>query len=419
MHATPLDLVSPQAALAVVVGLSMLAPVAAQADHAEAEKRLVSWEDVMGSGSTFQLYGFVRLDTPWSDSRFNDNQTPGYVQSEDASAPASIGAGENDGAFSIHPHMTRLGLDFESPTIASFGDPSLTGNIEIDFYGQNVDDSDSRSGLRMRKAYLKLDWEHWSLLAGQDWDLISPLYPIVNNDLVMWGAGNTGDRRPQLRLTRKDEVAGGELTAAFALGLAGAVASSNVEGGLRSGENSELPLFCSRIGWRRNTDSGGVFQAGVWGHYSRYEFDPAGGTATRDFEAWSAGLDLQVPIWEDRAWLLGELWIGDDLEDIRGGIFQGVNPTTGRTIGSRGGFAELGCKVSEHVSLHAGYSFDNPVDGDLSTGMRSDNRVLYFAVRHQFHSFRFGLEFLNWTTSYVGYGDGDANRVSGYIAYYF
>lgn len=411
--------VSRSTAWSAVCATLLAGALQAQSDHTAADKRIPTWSDLIGEGSQFKLYGFLRLDGQWSDSRFQDNQIPGFVQSEDPAAPSSIGAMENDGDFSMHSRLTRLGFDFKHDGINGLGNPELSGNVEVDFYNIGLGDSDSRSALRMRKAYLQLKWEEWSVLAGQTWDLISPLYPVVNSDLVMWGAGNLGDRRPQLRVERKSDLAGGTLTFTGGIGLAGAVSSVNVENSLQSGENSELPMFAARLGWSGKTDDGGSYQIGAWGHYSEDDYDPAGGTATRDFESWSAGVDFQVPLVDDTVWIKGEAWTGENLDDVRGGIFQGVNGTTGQGIGSTGGFAELGWKSSEHLTLHAGYSADDPDNGDLGTGMRANNRVMYAAARWKYDALRFGVEYLFWTTDYIGFDDGDSNRVAVFAAYYF
>ena len=90
--------------------------------------------------------------------------------------------------------MTRFGLNLGGGEVEAIGSPKLTGRIEVDFYGGPA--SDSRNMFRMRHAWTKLQWGNFLLLAGQTSDLISPLYPSVNADMLMWGTGNLADRRP-------------------------------------------------------------------------------------------------------------------------------------------------------------------------------------------------------------------------------
>ena len=418
MNPNALRVGTPIGLLPLLFSLS-LTGLASSQDNPAADE-LVSWSDLVKGNSKLKFYGFLRLDSQFDDSRFNDPQIPGYVRSEDKSAPGGVPAGvvadEDDAELAFHARLTRMGAEFGGLTLDGLGEPSVFGRIEMDFYNIGLGDSDSRNALRMRRAYLELDWGDWSLLAGQEWDLISPLYPAVNSDLVMWGAGNTGDRRPQVRLQNETALGDGVLKSQLGLGLAGAVSSPTVVGGLRSGENSSRPMVSARVGYQAE---GGI-GAGVWGHVARdeYDNDGAGPAGEETFESNSIGVDLSVPLAGDETWLKAEAWSGENLDDIRGGIFQGVN-AAGKEIGAKGGFAELGHKLSEHVTLSVGYSMDDPDDGDLDSFMRSKNEVAYATSVWKYGDVRFGLEYLNWTTDYIDLDSGEANRLVAWIALYF
>ena len=157
----------------------------------------MKWNDFSALGSRFQLYGFLRLDAYHDDSRPNNTQLPSFIKSEDPNAPAAFRAPINKDDFTMSAKLTRLGLNFFGPKVGGLGDAQVLGKLETDFY--NTSTTDSREALRIRVAYLQLKWTDFSLYAGQMWDVISPLQPIVNPDNVMWNAGNLGDRRPQLR----------------------------------------------------------------------------------------------------------------------------------------------------------------------------------------------------------------------------
>ena len=258
----------------------------------------------------------------------------------------------------------------------------------------------------------------WTLLAGQDWDVISPLNPVANNDIVHWGSGNLGDRRPQLTLRNSKEAGAGRIVTEAGVALAGAVSSSSVVGGLRSGENSGRPMFHGRMGYHGTTDSGGDYQFGLWAHDSEFEYD-ATGAGEETFGSWSVGLDAVVPLLSDRLWAKGELWRGENLADVRGGILQGVNPSTGEEIQAEGGFLELGWGATEHLTLYAGYAYDDPEDSDLDAFQRSKNTVPYLAARWNHGALRYGIEVLRWETEYVGLEEGDALRILSWIAFHF
>lgn len=402
--------------VAAVAAAFALAPFAsAQQDHVSTDHQFVRWDELLGQGSKLQFYGYLRADSMYNDSRMNDPQIPGWVASEDPAAPGFTE--ENDDEMAIHARLTRLGMNFMGPAVDGIGDPKLTGNVEIDFYNIGLNDNDSRTAIRMRKAYLDLAWDAWSLRAGQDWDWISPLYPSVNHDLVMWGAGNTGDRRPQFTVRHRAPAAGGTFETAIGAGLSGAVSSDTVAGGLRSGENSGLPMVAARAGWSKKGAQGGKWQFGVWGHWSEDEYDPTG-LGVDDYASSSLGVDFAVPLIADSLWLQGEIWSGENMDDVRGGVFQGVN-AMGEEIGATGGFLELGWKATGSATVFAGFSTDDPSNEDVNPNSPNDNQIAYVAVNWKFGVTRIGVEYLNWVTDFNGLEEGDANRIAAWIAYYF
>src|SRR5262245_17914956 len=106
------------------------------------------------------------------------------------------------------PRHQRFGADCSGPRIAALGDTKLSGKLELDFANGG---SESRQIIRIRHGYLKMDWDHQvSILAGQTWDVVSPLFPTVNNDTLMWNVGNPGDRRPQFRFASEPKSGQGQ-----------------------------------------------------------------------------------------------------------------------------------------------------------------------------------------------------------------
>ncbi|HSL83747.1 MAG TPA: hypothetical protein VLF66_13310 [Thermoanaerobaculia bacterium] len=358
--------------------------------------------------SAFRFYGFARLDAIYDDSRPDALQTPTFIRSEDPSA----GPGGED-SLTLHPRLTRFGVDLDGPVLDPLGGARLGGKLEIDFQNGG---RESRAVPRYRHAYLTLGWEHSTLLVGQTCDLIYPLYPEVNADTLMWNAGNLGDRRAQVRWTF--DPAGTGLTFAAAAGLTGAVDSQDLDGdGVRDGEDSGVPNLQARLGWSRSV-GGGDLAFGLWGYTAREEVQvPVSGET--EFESFAAGLDFSVPL-PGSLTLRGELWTGENLSDVRGGIGQGVNAATGREIASRGGWAELGWKSGGPYSLYTGATLDDPDDDDLRPGDRSENSAWYLVQRLDFTgAFRVGLDYLRWTTEYVGLDEGTDNRLNLYIVYFF
>jgi hypothetical protein len=368
-------------------------------------------------GTSFiKFYGMLRLDGIWDDSTPSNTQTIGWVKSEDPTAAGGVKKNQSD--LTIHPRLTRFGFDLDGGRVAAMNDAALTGKVEIDFYNSGLSgQSESRAAIRMRHAYMNFDWGSDVLLAGQTNDLISPLYPIVNNDLVMWGAGNLGDRRPQVRFTHSMAAGGeGRLTLAGMAGLTGAVDNQNLDGnGLRDGEASGYPTLQARIGWSFPWQKA-KGEVGVWAHNASEVTSTDVGTHHR-FESSAYGFDVNLPLTES-LYLKGEGWKGRNLDDVRGGIFQGVN-AAGNEIGAQGGWVEAGFKVSRTVTLAAGVTEDNPTGSDLAAGGKDKNRVYYVAVHFNWDPVELGIDFMHWHTEFVGQASGLDNRIQVYISYSF
>jgi hypothetical protein len=117
-----------------------------------------------------------------------------------------------------------------------------------------------------------------------------------------------------------------------------------------------------------------------------------------------------------------EAWTGRNLDDVRGGILQGINAGTGKTIRASGGWAEIMFRPCKWYSLYGGYSIDNPRNVDLPGQAPAENRIWYFANRFGFDPIEFGIDYLKWSTDYkdpAGKGQGQDNRVQAYVSYKF
>lgn len=354
-----------------------------------------------GNRSRLRFYGFARLDAIFDDSRPNAAQTPIFILSE---AP---GAEHND-SFTLHPRLTRLGINYQGLELDLLGGAKISAKIETDFQNGG---SESRAVMRYRHAYARLDWANGSLLLGQSWDIISPLYPAVNPDTMMWNAGNLGDRRVQLRYTYTPDS---HIALTAGLALTGAVNLQDLDAdGVRDGEDSGLPHFQGRAGY-----TSPLVDVGLWGHYATEETAKAL-NGSSDFESHSIGLDFAFrPL--DRVSIKGEIWTGAGLGDMRGGIGQSINILTGREIDSIGGWLEMGFKATPDYTVTGGWTVDNPDNDDLFTGARKLNRAWY--VTNQLRlapSFLIGLDYLYWTTSYIGLPEGADNRFNFYSVYTF
>lgn len=375
--------------------------------------------------SIFKPYGFVQLDAAWSDSRFGlDAELAAFVRSEDETAPRTgtqpVGAPKNESEFTMYTRLARLGFDLDFGKVEELGDAHIGGKVEVDFYALPA--SDSRSMLRMRHAYLTMKWTSLEILAGQTTDLISPRLPAINYDMVMWGAGNLGDRRPQARVTGNVKFGKATMTFAAMAGMTGAIDGQNLDSnGVLDGVQSALPTVQARIGFDYKLwEKGNQLGVGVWAHWAKEEVDNFS-LGTRDeshFDSWAIGLDMHFPIWEDRLWIQGEAWIGENLDDVRGGIFQGVN-ADGEEIKSIGGWIEVGFKIFPWWTAHMGFATDDPEARDLPATGKVSTQIGYLKSEWAFGPVYFAFEYSYWETEYKGFGAGRANRFKGYVGYKF
>ena len=364
-------------------------------------------------------YGFLRLDLIYNDSKTNNSQTTMWVSSEDG-----VKVAVDDEEFVLHPRLTRLGLHVKGGKVDR---SDISGNLEIDFI-TTPNFSESRQAIRLRHAFLKVLRGEFYLLAGQTWDIISPIFPSVNQDTLMWNAGNTGDRRPQLRAGYEHPLGPGKLSIMGGLGLTGAIDSKDLDkNGVRDGEDSGLPNLQARIGYTR---PGFVprenMVVGIWGHLAKEEIGEVSAriAGENSFTSNSIGGDVILPIISlspvGSLTMRGEVWSGKNLSDFRGGIGQGVNINTGEEIKSSGGWLEFLIKVNTELQVEVGYTVDNPEDENLGIGDKAENTTWYIGGNFKpGGGLLLGIEYINWKTGYKDAPEGTDNRVNLIAQYNF
>jgi hypothetical protein len=383
------------------LGLALSVALPAQAPQTTSA---LDWKDLTKSGIPIRFYGFLRMDTYYNTARMNSVVVPATVNAE--------GASRNDNQFHMDPRLTRFGFDI-TPVVV--GGSTLTGKLETDFANFPTGSTESRATPRIRLAYIDIEQDAFGLRVGQDWDIVSPLYPAVNHELLMWNAGNLGDRRAQIqgRYAPKDST----LVLKAALGLTGAVNGQDLDTptGERDGFDSGMPHLQMRAGFKpfEVVDKKPV-ELGVWGMYGRTETDTFFNGENR-FDTWLGGIDLQVPLCSCLT-LRGEAWTGANLGDIRGGIGQTINTTLGREIASTGGWGEIVYAHTASTKFHLGGSVDDPDNGDLNTNNPNRNMTGYVGTVVDWESgLRNGFDVIYWETEYQGGAAGNSMRFDLYF----
>lgn len=347
------------------------------------------------------IYGFARLDVLADDSRMSDIHQPVFVMREGPT-------GGFDGELTMTPRLSRLGLGIDEWELDDDGDLKGEGKLEVDFgggAGTNV--------IRLRHAYAQLAYEKkLELLAGQTWDLASPLFPSAQNDTQLLFAGNTGDRRPQLRVSLfpSDKV-----RVAVAAAATGTLDQRDLDGdGQLDGMASATPMIQGLIEFRKRMRGDSAMRVGVWGHVARDEL--ADGTRHASN---SVGAHFFLPAAPMMVWI-AEVYTGRNVADIGGGIGHSVNPITGRTIRAWGGWAEAAFVPTKKHMLAFGASGDFARNSDLEMGDRSSNGTAYGVIRYKpKQSLQLGFEYLYWKTLYKGMSSGVANRFNMHLSVFF
>ena len=157
---------------------------------------------------------------------------------------------------------------------------------------------------------------------------------------------------------------------------------------------------------------------GVAGHWGRENLHEAMAEPDVDFDSWSAGLDLSLPLTE-RATLKAEAWTGTNLDDFLGGVGQGIDTARGETIDASGGWLSV---ETTDGSWHAavGVGLDDPDEAFLPDGGRARNLAVWANVlRDLTPAVRVGGEISYWDTEYRGVETGSSVRAQGTVIYRF
>lgn len=360
-------------------------------------------------------YGIVWANTAWETSRtFPGNFTFYALSSED----------NGEDAYYVDARSTRLGIDVTGPQLWVCGDCADTGGkVEFDFQGQAM--TENRGTVLLRHAYVEIKDDHYRLLAGQTWDVISPLLPNMLMYSVGWGGGNIGFRRPQFRAERyfafSDELL---------LTLQGSVNQSvftptdfpAAPTGFR-GQPAGWPVVEGRVATTLGQRGEGcqpiIF--GISGHIGEQLYDFPAPDPRDDVgrKTWSVNADVRIPI-TPRFGVQGEIFTGENLGPFLGGIIQGINPVTREPIRSTGGWGEVWYYWNCSVHSHLGYGIDDPRDADVQPNGRIYNDFLFANIIWDLtKTFNIGFEFTSWDTRYRDLAPGESERFEFVVRYGF
>lgn len=141
----------------------------------------------------YKFYGQIRTDL-FYNSRANEETVDGlfYMYPKDKVLDENGQDLNADGNSNFYTLYTRLGLDVQGPML---GGAKTSAKVEFDFRGSGS----TLSVVRLRHAYLNLDWGKSDLLVGQTWN---PLYGDVAPQILNLNMGapfQPFGRAPQIR----------------------------------------------------------------------------------------------------------------------------------------------------------------------------------------------------------------------------
>jgi hypothetical protein len=267
--------------------------------------------------------------------------------------------------------QSQVGLELFGPTLVG---AKTSADIQFDFAGgfPGTGNGVNFGIARLQTASLHLDWEHTSIIAGQDSLFISPLSPTSFASLAIPAFASTGNLwgwTPQVRLEHRFAISdqqtitmqGGVLD-----NLDWETPYNSYYRSAQTGELSGQPAFAFRTAWSRPVQEHPL-SFGVAGYYGRQNWFWG-----RNVDAWAGMLDWQVPLLPRLA-LSGEFYRGNAIGGLGGAISTSIlfggDPRTPftpiRGLNSTGGWAQLKLQVTPKIELNGAVADDNAFAGDV------------------------------------------------------
>ncbi len=387
------------------------------------EQELPTIRDLFDTKYDLRFYGFIKFDAIWNSSKIAGLDGVSFF-----ALP-----GSSDSDFSMTARQSRLGIAISGP---EDDDVRKSGVIEVDFYGMNdAAERQDRGHMRLRHAYFKLDYPNdWSILAGQTWDVISPLAPMTLDLGVRSHCGNAGFRSPQLRLTKifrlhEERSFKAEVALSTPKDVSTRYRADHLDAGSQGfGQDSGSPVLQARASHRFNNWTDLPAEIGISGHYGRKEYHETPVSDNRKrANSWSVNLDYQLPLTE-KLRLMGEAYYGKNMEMMYAGIGEGVvirrDPFDVYEISSFGTWAQLIYQIDQkwRTSLGIGFARNSTSNMDRAPAVnfRTRNIAPFANVFYQItEDVMCGLEVTRYQTKFYDLDDGKATRLMFSMQYNF
>ncbi len=333
--------------------------------------------------------GFLKADMLYGTHRTNGTDAPRFLALEPALAT------RHDDFFSATVQHSRFALKWQGPQLSG---GSLRALVETDLFtlGDTGSAKFNNAQFRLRQLYFDLDWKRWNVLAGQAWDVFSPLGPsTLNTNGYYWFGGNAGFRRPQLRATHRLPVADGtriDLVASVNSNI-GAARVDPLGRPLDTGEDAGQPVYEGATTLYFPAFAGRTGQLGASGLYGHEEADGLDGR----IEQWAAGGHAELPL---AAWavLRGEIQHGVNTDAfLAGGSFD----ATGHPIKATSGWVQASLGPFHKLTTDLTFGLEDFDADRLPTGARDRNQLIGAGLRYQlFDPLVVGFEYTRFITDF-------------------
>jgi hypothetical protein len=318
-----------------------------------------------------RLHGIVLMNAFRNVGGSNNLDFPDY------SLPAP--AGSPQASFGATLRQSEIGFEIFGPNLAG---ARTSADIQFDFAGgfPNTGNATNFGIVRLQTASLRFDWEHTSVVAGQDSLFISPLSPTSFASLAtptFAFGGNLWGWTPQLRVERRFTFSD-QQTLSIQAGIL-----DNLDWGYprdsflrtpQAGERSGQPAYAVRTAWSRPVREHPLSFA-LAGYYGRQNW-----TWDRYVDAWAGMADWQLPILP-RVAISGEFYRGRGIGGLGGAVGRSVvyggNPFDGSTpirpVDAIGGWSQLKIQVTPKIELNGVVAEDNTFAGEVRGFATDDN----------------------------------------------
>jgi len=376
---------------------------------------IVAAEDVPvvnAGGTKVSLYGRLELN-----SAYEDGITKGLWS---ADAPSNSNR-DAQGRTTLSVARTRLGFNLEGPS--KEGEPGLKGKFEADFAGAGgkgteFNNFNGSSGFRIRQSWGSVTFKDigLTLLFGQTDDVITPLDPPSVNPSSLNGAGNLGNRRPQIRATQVV----GPIDIAVAVTHDRVIDNSAIK--VKESENPpSSPAVQGRLGLKVPATWAGEkanLAVGVGGLYGKNEAANADdeNRNPRGPVTYSYNADLSAPLMEILT-LTGEFFMGQNLSKYGdGSLGQSLLADGRRGVKSLGWWGALALKLPANLSAASGAGTESLDDDERLAGKIKSNMFIFGNLAYNFTpAAKVTFEYLNLATSYTDKEGKEDDKDKGHL----